>query len=94
MKVFQQRCQERVRETLSDSGIDIEFASVQGRTEEYLLGVFDLENASFEIYIYGGLMKDGTDWRIWERPDFGGPDELLTDFLANLSSLINDRSVT
>jgi hypothetical protein len=92
---FQRRCSQRIGESLQNAGINVEFASVQGNKEDYLRGAFDLGADSFEVYIYAdelGLMANGKHWRIWERPDVDGSDELLADFVENLSKLLNNQS--
>jgi len=91
---FQHGSSQRIGESLQNAGINVEFASVQGNREAYFRAAFDLGADSFEVYIYAdeiGLMANGKHWRIWERPDFDGPDELLADFMENLSELTNDQ---
>jgi hypothetical protein len=92
---FQHGCSRRIGESLQNAGIDVTFASVQGNKEDYFRGAFALGADSFEVYIYAdelGLMANGRHWRIWERPDFDGPDELLEDFMENLSKLTDNQS--
>jgi len=92
---FQRGSSRRIRELLQNVGINVEFTLVQGNKEDYLRGGFQRGADAFEIYIYTdelGLMANGKHWKIWERPDFDGRNQLLDDFMQNLSRLTGNPS--
>jgi hypothetical protein len=83
---FQQECQERVRELLSQHGHSSDFEVVKGREEEYLF--LDFVDAGREIGVY--IYEDeagfsvGKDWYISEAQDFDSHNDLIVNFLRKL----------
>ena len=63
------------------------FVLMKGREEDYLYADLRYDKRLIEVYIYedeAGYMINGKRWRIFEKPDFSGPEELMHAFSAAL----------
>ncbi len=93
MTAFQEKCISTLnaaREAMGKSAV--EFCPVEGRAQKYLLAKVKHRDESFDIYIYedeAGFMKNGTDWTIFERPDFSCDKKLIESFVDSVMSALS-----
>ena len=90
MNEFQKRSQAILAPLIEASAPGFCFEFVRGQQENYLMGTFSLEQRKVTVFIYQdeiGYDVDGV-WRILERQDYEGPDEILLEAAKQISSLI------
>ena len=82
---FQWSALQRATSAVLDSGFVFlaPCAEVIGRKERYFKCVVERAGTQLEIFIYddeAGVMRNGDDWTIFERPDYDSDEALLSSF--------------
>ena len=69
----------------------LDFAHVHGKKQDYFVAKISGAGQSFDVYVYddeAGCKKNGTEWTIFERPDFPDEDELIERFVRHLKAVL------
>lgn len=86
MTIFSDQCIQAVNSAVVSSGLSpFDFELVQGKKEDYWHSKPSQEKPFIELYVYGneaGYMLNGSEWIIFERPDFATEQELIRRFVA------------
>lgn len=96
MTKFEYQCIQAINDAVVSSGLSpFDFELVEGKKENYWHTKPYQKNPSIELYVYSneaGYMLNGSEWTIFERPDFPGEQELIQSFVASVLGQITKRS--
>lgn len=69
------------------------FEEIRGKKECFLkTKILNSGGHQLEIFIYAdeaGLMIDGKEWLIHEKPDYPSPEQLINSFVKTLNKIIS-----
>jgi hypothetical protein len=92
MNEFQRKLFKAITEARASAAkSSLSFSLVRGKKQDYFVAKVAGSGQSFDVYVYedeAGCMKNGTEWTIFERPDFSDEDQLIDRFVTHLKSVL------
>lgn len=93
MTDFQKKCIETLANARTKSKqTPIDFSCMRGKKQEYLYAKIPHAGKLFELYIYqdeAGCMQNESSWKVFEKPDFSNPDNLIQHFVAYVMQILS-----
>jgi len=86
-------CQDLLKKNMGIENLN--FEQVVGRNELFYKASLNLNKNDIDIYIYSdeaGIMIDGNNWIIFERPDYSNDENLIKSFLEKMSEIVFEKN--
>ena len=88
---FQRKCIEATERRMDAVGLKVVFDYFEGNTESYYKATTKTDARALEMFVYtdeAGFMINGTEWHVFEKPDYPNEEELIGRFLADLGRFL------